>query len=182
LTAVRTSFSHQHAAPNADFCILHGSRHFSGARAQFKLWCITFKAATRSWSDSAMRVPHDRSTLLVAIGTGAKSVRSHNLIWETSEQGGTSRAIFSAFCDSLRSLADPFSGGAPQLVGMYHTRMPQAFGIVHDNCRYLHGFPLPTDMAPGVIEWRDELFRRIDGRTLKVRPGAQRHTRPKMAK
>jgi hypothetical protein len=65
---------------------------------------------------------------------------------------------------------------------MYHTRLPQAFGIVHDDCRYLHGLPLPSDMEPkGIdsIEWRDELFQRINGRTLKILTSAQRHIRPK---
>ena len=179
LTAVKTSFGRRHNSPTADFRILHASRQFSGRRVQFKLWCLSFEASTSSWSDEGIVVPVHQSTLLAALGTGAISVKSHNLRWEMSEQGGTSRAIFSAFCDSVRSSADPQSGGVPQLVGMYHTRMPQPFGIIHDNQRYFHGFPLPIEMEANAIEWRDELFQRIDGSSFKVMEGAQRHARPK---
>jgi hypothetical protein len=178
LTAVRASFSRRHNAPDADFRILHGSRQFSGPKAQFKLWCLSFRAATRSWSDTAIDIPFRQSTLLAAFGSGAESMTSHSRQWETA-QGGTSRAIFGAFCDSLRSRADPLSGGIPQLVGMYHTRMPQAFGIICDNQRYLHGFPLPPEVHSNVMEWRDELLQRVDGTTLKIMQGAQRHARPR---
>ncbi len=176
--ATKASFHRRHNAPNSDFQILNGSRQSSGRQAQFKLWCLSFIAATLTWSESETEIPTDKSTLLAAFGSGTKSVQSHSLRWERSNQGGTSRAIFSAFCDSVRSVADPFSGGIPQLVGMYHTRMPQAFGIVQDNHRYFQGFPLPHDVTADTIEWRDELFQRIDGKTLKIADGAQRHVRP----
>lgn len=178
--ATKASFQRRHNAPNFDFLILHGSRQFSGPKAQFRLWCLTFNAATRKWVDSEINVPANKSTLLAAFGSGAKSVESHSFHWEASAQGGTSRAIFSAFCDAVRSTTDPYSGGVPQLVGMYHTRMPQVFGVVQDNKRYFHGFPLPDEVDPEVIEWRDELFQRIDGRTLAIRQGAQRHVRPNL--
>jgi hypothetical protein len=48
-------------------------------------------------------------------------------------------------------------------------------GIVHGGQRYLAGAQLPGYEIPGGIEWRNELFERVDGRTKKVFPGAQRH-------
>jgi len=179
LTAVKASFDRRHNANISDFCILHGSREFSGSKSQFKLWNLSFSAAQRSWEDQTIIVPTNRSVLLTTIGTGSSSVKTHNLNWNASEQGGTSRAIFSAFCDSVRSHEDPMSGGVPQLVGMYHTRMPQVFGIVQSGRRYVHGFPVSSEVESDSIEWRDELFQRIDGRTLRVLAGAQRHARPR---
>jgi len=179
LTAIKASFGRSQNAPTGDFQILHGSRQFSGPQAQFHLWLSSYAAATNAWSDVRIGVPADQSKLLEVLGSGSESMKSQGQRWEASDQAGTSRAIFGALCDSIRSSADPLSGGVPQLVGMYHTRMPQPFGIVHDNQRYLHGFPLAPEIMPEAIEWRDELFQRIDGSTLKVILGAQRHVRPR---
>jgi hypothetical protein len=44
LMAINASFGQRHNAPNADFQILHGSRQGTGSRAQFKLWCVSFKS------------------------------------------------------------------------------------------------------------------------------------------
>jgi hypothetical protein len=176
--AIKVSFDHRHNVPNTKFCILHASRELSGRKAEFRLWRLTYDPKGRTWSDILISVPNQRSTLLAALGSGEESLRFHSQRWEASAQGGTSRSIFSAFCDSIKSNKDLFSGGVPQLVGMYHTRMPQAFGIVCNGQRHLHGFPLPIEIASEVIEWRDELFQRIDGRTLRVISGAQRHVRP----
>jgi hypothetical protein len=152
LAAVKASYDRRHNANIADFCILHGSREFSGQKSQFKLWRLLFSARTQTWHDEAIAVPTNRSVLLATIGTGSASVKSHSLSWDTSDQGGTSRAIFSAFCDSVRSNQDPMSGGVPQLVGMYHTRMPQTFGIVQDRRRYMHGFAVRPDVDSDSIE------------------------------
>src|SRR3972149_423200 len=110
-TAVKASFGRAHNTTIADFQILHGSRQSFGRNAQFKLWCLSFAAKTGAWTDSAIAIPQRKSTLLAELGSGAKSVRSHGKSWGEASQGGTSRAIFSAFCDSIRSGADPFSGG-----------------------------------------------------------------------
>lgn len=180
VNAIQTSFTRRHNAPDSDFRILHASREMSGADAQFKVWSLAFDAKSRLWSDTTSPVPDHRSTLVAAFGSGSNALKSHNLDWAKSSQGGTSRAIFSAFCDSVRSGGDPLSGGVPQLVGMYHTRLPQPFGIVYDGERYLHGFPLPNEVESDAVEWRDNLFQRIDGKTLTVLAGAQRHARPKL--
>lgn len=177
--AINASFGRSHNTPTSDFRILHASRQNSGDQARFHLWCLSYNSRANAWSDDRIAVPSHQSALLVTMGTGAKSIKANAMRWEASDQAGTSRAIFGAFCDSIRSSADPLSGGVPQLVGMYHTRLPQPFGIVHDNHRYLHGFPLPSELEADAIEWRDELFQRIDGKTLKTVQGAQRHVRPK---
>jgi hypothetical protein len=57
--------------------------------------------------------------------------------------------------------------------------MPQAFGGIQGDERYLHGLLLPKESESNLVEWRDELFQRVDGRSLKIMAGAQRHARPK---
>ncbi len=178
VSAVQASFDRRHNVPDTDFILLHGSRQSSGRKAEYKLWSLSYNAAHQKWLDSQINVPTDRSSLLIALGSGEKSVTTHQLRWETTSQGGTSRAIFGAFCDSIRSGSDPLSGGVPQLIGVYHTRMPQVFGIIYDGRPYLHGLPLPRELETSAVEWRDELFQRIDSTTLTLLPGAQRHIRP----
>lgn len=180
VNAIKSSFSRRHNTTENDFLVLHGARDNSGSKAEFRIWQLSFAARTRGWSDTEIKIPTSKSTQITALGSGAGPLKTHSRSWESSEQGGTSRAIFSAFCDSIRSKSDPCTGGIPQLVGMYHTRMPQAFGIVRERQRYYHGFPLPNDIDADGIEWRDELFQRVDGQTLVVLKGAQRHVRPKL--
>lgn len=177
-TAIKSSHRRHTNARISSFEILHGARSLSGSRANFRLWCVSFNAKNQRWSDREIDVPHDKSALLAAHGSGATFVKYHATEWEKSDQGGTSRAIFSAFCDSIKGASDPYSGGAPQLIGMYHTRMPQVFGVAVEGQRYFQGFPLPASLAPNSIEWRDELFQRIDPEVLRVVSGAQRHIRP----
>jgi hypothetical protein len=101
----------------------------------------------------------------------------HNKQLAVAPQGRTSRATFWAFCDALKGKADPLSGGPPQLVGMYRTKAPMAFGSVYEGQRYFQGMPLPETICSDAIEWRDEYFQRMDGEALTVIPGAQRHGR-----
>ena len=140
VNAVRTSFSRRHNTPDSDFRLVHGAREGSGSKAQFRIWHLTFSASTKKWGHTETDVSTNKSTLVAAFGSGAVALKAHNRTWESSEQGGTSRAIFSAFCDSIRSKDDPYGGGIPQVVGMYHSRMPQAFGIVRESQRYFHGY------------------------------------------
>lgn len=179
VSVLRASFEQRHQAPTASFSVLHASRDGRGSRARFRLWLTSYSAATSSWLDREEVVSMQGSQLLIALGSGAASLAAHADRWGRSDQGGTSRAIFSAFCDLIKSADDPATGGVAQLVGMYHTRMPQAFGFVRGGQRYLHGLPLPAGNEEDTIEWRDELFQRLDGKSLTVRKGAQRHMRPR---
>lgn len=178
LETFRHSFGRRSNSVNFDFSVLHFSRDHSGPRAKFHLWRIDFSSSTSAWTDHEIAVSHDRSSLLSILGSGTGSFRTQSRKWETSSQAGTSRAIFSALCNSIGSGTDPYSGGVPQLAGMYHTRLPRPFGVVLAGQRYFHGLPIVNVVEGKSIEWRDGLFQRIDGKTLHVVGGAQRHIRP----
>ena len=161
-----------------DFSILYAVRHGSGmpGRAKFHLYRIYWSVSTQSISLNEIEVPAASGVLLLD-GTGAKSMNEHEFAWRITDQGNTSRTLFSAFCDSLKSGIDEFSGGEPQLVGLYRTGNAQVFGVVTDAGSSIEGclnLPVPLDAN---IEWRDSLFQRVtrEGKLLKK---AQPHSRP----
>jgi hypothetical protein len=174
---IKSSFAHRHNAPDYDFQILHATRMAAGMTATFRVWRLAYSVVARAWSDEDIRLPSDRSGLVIALGSGASSVETHDKRLVATPQGRTSRATFWAFCDALKSKIDPLSGGPPQLLGMYRTHGPKAFGILFDGRRYFQGLPLNDAIRFDGVEWRDEYFQRIDGETLQVIAGAQRHGR-----
>jgi hypothetical protein len=180
---VKASFESRHHAPDYGFAILHGSREAEGISARYRLWQLSYFAAKPGvparWVDEEVSVATQESSLIIALGSGGYVVEKQNDILKIDPQGRTSRSIFWAFCDALRTKADPLSGGAPQLVGLYREGSPQSFGVSYEGRRYYQGLLIqdPTHVSEGV-EWRDEKFQRIDGATLELLSGAQRHGRP----
>ncbi len=134
------------------------------------------------WSSTIYTLPAT-SDVVVALGSGATKLSGPKQLWAKSEAGGTSRVVFSAFCDHLSSGADPKTGGAPQLVSLYRdSGVVQAVGVVWDQQLYLAGAKVAiAPLAPSQphVEWRDRLFQRCDPATGQALSGAQVHARPR---
>lgn len=163
-----------------EFTIVYGTREgerlFHGEPYEFRLWLYSWRR-TSGWTKKWQSLP-GKSEVIVIEGSGTASVSRCANAWTKSSSGRTSRAVFSAFCDSLSSGDDPCSGGAPQLVRL-HPRGPAAVvGIIWKHERYLLGqkIDMPTS---GALEWRNELFERCDPHTLKRLAGAQPQPRPR---
>ena len=93
--------------------------------------------------------------------------------------GRTSRSVFSGLCDAIASGADPLTGGAPQLAGIYRKGGAECLGIVWEGARYFMGHPdTLVAVDPSAVEWRNGLFERCDGATLDVLAGAQHRAGP----
>jgi hypothetical protein len=179
VSAIKMSFSLRKNAPASNFDIIHASREGSSNHSHFNLWQLSYEAKSATWTDSKVNVGTQNSSLIVALGSGATVISHHQKNWQSSEQGQTSRAVYSAFCDALASGDDIRSGGAPQLAGIYRRGPAKMIGTVHQRIRYFCGLPVSADILSDQLEWRDELFQRIDGESLEVIKGAKRHSRPK---
>jgi hypothetical protein len=177
VTSLQQSLENSHSTPTSDFQIFHASREGEGLSAKYFLWRLSYVRLCKVWTDEQIKIDTAKSNLILAAGTGEKIARRENRSWTESSQGGTSRAIFGAFCDALKSGHDPASGGAPQLVGIYPRWPSQIFGVIFSNKRYVYGLELKAAVGAEGIEWRDELFQRMDGETLLPLKGAQRHFR-----
>lgn len=163
-------------SPSFQFSIIYGTRSGIGMAASFHVWQLIWEK--QKWNTQPFQIAGD-STLLVALGSGASSVKRSWSRWEQSDVSRTSRAVFSAFCDSVSIGGDPASGGAPQLVGLYRSGPGRVFGMVYDGGRYCSGASVPITDTMESIEWRNCLFERCDGVSGEPLPEAQRHARPK---
>ena len=175
---IKYSYGRHHNAPDQNFDIIHAHREGSGLGSRFRVWRISYDARTNAWSDITLRIPR-KSTPIIALGSGASSVRHFSQRWRLSDAGITSRSVYSAFCDSLRAKRDPRSGGPPQLAAIFLAGPSQALGVYHQGQRYLHGLPLPTFVGSALIEWRDDLGQNVRGEDGRPVPGARRFVRPR---
>lgn len=119
-----------------DFGIVMATRRREAMDAVFELAVMTFEATTGIWDLREVEMPRSSARLHLA-GTGAREVRDAQRLWEESAHGGTSRAIYSAFTEALGQGSDPYSGGAPQLVGLHRIGPGIRFGTVYQGNRYL---------------------------------------------
>ncbi|MEP0886097.1 hypothetical protein NDI49_31680 [Trichocoleus sp. ST-U3] len=149
-------------------------QNFSKQPAAY-IWRLTWKAG--EWNTNLLPLPI-RSGLVTALGSGEKTINAFYEKWNQSEISNTSRNVFSAFCDALKSGGDSRSGGSPQLVGFYREGSAKSFGVIYNNERYLFGLPVNQDAEWEGVEWRNELFERCDGKDKVALEGTQRHARP----
>lgn len=161
-----------------NFTIFYGVRigHGMPGRSSFHLNAYAWDSRLKQLTHTTVPMPSYSAVLQIS-GTGSSSLDKINRIWQASDQGGTSRTMFSAFCDALKAGEDPRSGGEPQLIGIYREGPAKMFGVVTKNGPSFQG-QLDTSLSHATeIEWRDTLFQRVDaqGRVLKK---AQRHARP----
>jgi hypothetical protein len=163
------------ASQRRDLGILHAHRVGDGLSSQFMIDVLAYDAQREAWTSSDVPMP-ERSSFLRIEGSGARTVREASALWQASSSAGTSRAVFSAFCEAIATGGDPRSGGAPQLVGLYRQGPGRQFGMIYHGQRYLDGSRLAGTEVPVDLEWRNELFERVDVVTKRRLSVAQRHT------
>ncbi len=173
--ALRVSFDRVPAGQRRPFTIVHVSRDGSGMTSAFNIRALSW-APGNGWVRDRLPLPATSAAVHLG-GSGAGVTRLHLQRWTESTQGGTSRAVYSAFVDGLQSGSDQHSGGAPQLVGVYRIGNGRSFGTVVGTQRFLHGTPVMSASIDDGVEWRNELFERASGDSRKRLPEAQRHLR-----
>jgi hypothetical protein len=174
---IKASHERRFNVPEQSFQILHVHRTQNWPSTNYVAWLISYDSATNSWSCSQVTIP-SRTGIVIALGTGASAAKSHASKWAGSDVGGTSRAIFSAFCDAVISGNDPLSGGTPQIAALYTKNAPRPLGYVENGLTFLNGLQLGPSGALINIEWRDRLFQRVDPSMLSPIEGARRFARP----
>jgi hypothetical protein len=126
------------------------------------------------------RVPVPAGSGIVSIlGSGREVVQLTSAHWNRTEIAGTSRAVFTAFCDALRSGQDALTGGPPQLAGLWRRNEPRAFGVIWNGRRFFCGADVEAAANNQDLRWYNELFEICDPLTLARRSEAQPQPRPK---
>jgi hypothetical protein len=165
------------SAAKQKFDLLYCMREGERVPSLFHLRQITFDPSANPYILS-IKIP-DRSGAVAVLGSGSQSVSARLDKWASSDVGGTSRAVFSAFCDSLRSGADPRSGGPPQLVGLWRKSQPRTFGMIWQQRRYFYGMEVGATETASDVCWYNELFEVCSPDTLARKPDAQPQPRPR---
>ncbi len=172
--AVRLLHSDYPPRHRSDFGIVHGYRSGERMSCRFHLSITKYDAAADSWQVVDPPMP-ERSSVLHVDGSGSQAVRDVALLWQQSPSRDTSRAVFGAFHEAVRAGADPLSGGAPQIGGLYRIGPGRMLGVVLEGQRYFSGAKLIGGENVAGIEWRNGLFERVDGKTRRRLLGAQKH-------
>jgi hypothetical protein len=157
------------------FEIIYCGRDGEGLASRFEVQVLSW-SPQNDWHRELHQIPTESSTLVFKTGSGSQSIAKSMALWNESAQGGTSRAVYSAFVEALRGGSDPNSGGPPQLVALYRKWGGRTVGVINQGKRYLHGLPVLIHDVDPSLEWRNELFERCDGRTGRRVIDAQRHT------
>ena len=169
------SFETYPGSVRSAFTILHAARDGSGMASRFRLWRLDW-LPTSGWKNHEIEIPTE-SVLVLTVGSGAHVVSQWDREWR-HRLGRTSRSVFGAFCDALKSNTDPRTGGAPQLVGLYRAEPARVFGVIWMGKRFVGGLEVPVTSGLESLEWRNDLFERCDWRTLQRLPEAQGQPRP----
>ncbi|MFT3771614.1 MAG: hypothetical protein QM820_39885 [Minicystis sp.] len=159
------------------FVIIHCFRLLENMQARFHAYSYSW-SKDGGWSCAALAMPTS-SAVIGAFGSGKLEMEKWQQRWNGTRQGGTSRAVFGAFCDSLDSGADRYTGGAPQLVSIHRSYSAKTYGIIWKGKRFLLGLPSDDAVQYDKAEWRNALFERCDGATMLVLPSAQKHLQPR---
>jgi hypothetical protein len=109
-------------------------------------------------------------------GSGKREFDNNFHKWEkeTHNNFRTSRAVYHCLEETLERMKDKRTGGKPQVIGLYRIRNSVTFGILHNGKRFLNGMEVDQNVNAENIEWRNELFERIDPSSLGLIMGAQR--------
>lgn len=159
------------------FTVVHCTRHREGMDSTFHVSTLSWRTSC-GWQEEVVSIP-SVSGIIKAWGSGEAAIDTWYKRWMNTQQGRrTSRSVFSAFCDALSSGEDSFTGGAPQLVGVYRRGGGATFGLVYAGRRYTLGVRVEDHGGLSKIEWRNALFERCDGQMMNRLESAQRHQRP----
>jgi hypothetical protein len=164
--------------PMLPFVIYHGAREGDGLRATFRLWQMRYAGAQDKWSTVECAITTEHSYLVQLDGSGSKVISSREAEWKKSSVAGTSRSAIWAFCEALRSGKDSFSGGPPQLVGLWRIEAGRNFGFLWNGDPYLAGMEVVGNVKTESVKWFNHLFERCDASTGRRIKSAQKHVKP----
>jgi hypothetical protein len=161
----------------APFSIVHGTRENEGMTSRFRLFQTKFGPAD-GWKDEELDLDASQSYLAHLDGSGQRIIETRRNDWLGTSAAGTSRAAIWTFCDALQSGKDTFSGGAPQLVGIWRKGPAQTFGFLWHGRRYFSGLEVSDTAQFSNVNWFNHFFERCDGSTRKRLSDAQRQRKP----
>jgi len=159
-----------------DFTIIHCTRAGEYMAGEFEVNIVSFSAG-KVRNVYPVAIPK-KSDVITILGSGANQYRLYLSRWQNSDIGGTSRAMFSSFCEFLHAQRDPRTGGPPQLAGLLRKGAAKSFGIIWNGKLYLMGMEMASSVGNREFDCYNDLFEICDSVTLQRRSGTQRQPSP----
>ncbi len=160
------------SAMREGFSICHGTR------VKNKFYFFRTSGKKSGFVNNFEIILPNMSQTIYSEGAGKTEFDNNLYKWEQERHNnfGTSRAVYHCLVETLTKIKKTHTGGKPQIVGLYREGKGNsiAYGILHDGVRYINGVASSQNPSQENIEWRNELFERIDPNTLKLISGAQR--------
>lgn len=144
-----------------DFTIFHASRNAYDARSNFALTRHQFVSNSSIWLREDYDLDGDQSHAIVFDGSGQQVV-STAVTPLTIAIGSVSRVHFEGLCNALKHpCPDPFSGGAPQLLGLGSSGVGRHYGVKTTAGTFFRSLPASFNSVPKGTQWRDETFQQV---------------------
>ncbi|MBA5630333.1 hypothetical protein [Moheibacter lacus] len=158
-------------ALNQNFNIIYGTR----ISHEFKLFKYLYDYKSEEFTYEEIELPLI-STKVYSGGSGAEEFNKNfeNLERESHNEYRTSRGVYQCLIKTLNNMKDIYSGGTPQIVGLYRIKNSILFGSVINEKLYLYGREYLQKVNVENIEWRNENFERTNPKTGKILDGAQK--------
>jgi hypothetical protein len=160
---------------SGSFTILYGTRDID---QEFHCYKITWNLINGLHSQKL--VLPDKSDVIAVAGSGRLEFEKEfadKFNQPIFNNYGTSRTVYHCFTQTLENIKDPQCGGAPQIMGLYRINNAINFGIIRDGKRFLNGVEINQFENLKFVEWRNDLFERVEPENMKIMPSAQRQPR-----
>lgn len=121
----------------------------------------------RIWTNLKIETNYNQSMKLFSDGSGKNEFEERFLSFKYGNNEGTSRNYFHCFCDIVKNVKDKYTGGIPQLVGLYNGRKFNGMyhGIIVDGQAYYQALKVENAYEMSNIRWYNENFEICDWNT-----------------
>jgi len=144
-----------------DFTIFHASRNSFGLKSSFTLVRHQFFRKNNNWVSKEYDLDGKQSYAIVLDGSGQDVVFTA-VTPLTIKIGSVSRVYFQGFCKALtHTCPDPYSGGAPQLLGLGSTGVGRHYGVRTTAGMFFQGHAASFNSVPHRTQWRDSAFQSV---------------------
>jgi hypothetical protein len=156
---------------NQNFTIIYGTR----INKDFYLFKYFYNHKMNEFEFEEIKLPNVSAKVYTG-GSGSVEFNKNfeNFEKEKHNEYKTSRGVYQCFVKTLKNIKDIYSGGTPQIVGLYRIKNAIVFGSVVNEKLYLYGREYIQNINSGNIEWRNENFERTNPHTGKILDGAQK--------
>lgn len=177
---IYSTYPEPHTSP---FTIIHGVRLGEGNVTRFEVSMLTWSKLDgfkMEFIPTLEKFEQSDPKLIIALGSGTGVIKNIGSLWEQSDVGGTSRAVFSSFCEAVTSGTDACTGGAPQLSTLQRKGVGKPLGYVSSDNTYLSGIVVNKNCNLNNIKFYNSFFEICDPVTRARKDSAQRQPKPRM--